>query len=170
MSFVVPLKVKSGVIRNIKQLCEIFNAEYGEILKFIETGQLERFFQDLHRRDLKDIIVSMKKEGKNSVEIARQLANILKIKLQIAEDLCLLEDLVKPTDDLSELLRSKRVSLNLPSGKWSVGETLITSSKKITGSGCDKTGLLLDKSIIDIASNQELVFESITFKSLNKIV
>ncbi len=101
MGFMIPLKFSDGdIVRNTEQLKKKYSTNYKDIFKFIESGELERFFSCLDKNDMKSMIESMKKEGMKGSEIVKKLADALGVELNIADEHELAGGIVRHSDEL----------------------------------------------------------------------
>ena len=168
MGFMIPLKFSDGdIVRNTEQLKKKYSTNYKDILKFIESGELERFFSCLDKNDMKSMIESMKKEGINSSEIVKKLADALGVELNIADEHELAGGIVRHSDELKSTLEGNKTALHFPSGRWIEKNQVITkSAKKITGSGNDRTAFFIGMITIDIPDGDVVEIESVTFKKI----
>lgn len=168
MGFMIPLKFSDGdIVRNTEQLKKKYSTNYKDIFKFIESGELERFFSCLDKNDMKSMIESMKKEGMKGSEIVKKLADALGVELNIADEHELAGGIVRHSDELKSTLEGNKTALHFPSGRWIEKNQVITkSAKNITGSGNDRTAFFIGMITIDIPDGDVVEIESVTFKKI----
>ncbi|MEJ5301329.1 MAG: hypothetical protein WHS38_10110 [Thermodesulforhabdaceae bacterium] len=134
--FMVPLKFSDGeLVKNTEQLKKKYNSCYIDIIKFIESGEFERFFYGLAKDQIKDQIASMKQSGISSAEIAKSIAEALEIQLSddIEKDFVLncKESIVRSIDDLKSVLEGGNEDLIFPTDLYrEKSEIVIKRGKK----------------------------------------
>lgn len=161
----IPLKFSDGeLIRNLEGLKKKFNDYKKDILRFIEGGELGRFFHGIAKDDIKNLIESMKKEGRQNTDIFREIAGIIGVEFKIYTAHTVGDEFVAQGKDLKTIFESNKELLDFPSGKWETKEKFfIKSAKRVIGSGSSLTLIAIDEMVID-THHDNLEIRDITFK------